>query len=427
MASPTVARNSLQGRTLYLPRMCPIGVELLAAAFRAVGTEARVLPPADPQVYGVAAAFANFDECLPFQITLGSFLSALRKPGSDPAGMALFMLTTSGPCRFGQYAPVMRMALKNLGYPDVPIISSSSSDGYEDISQCGKGLMKVAWLAVIVGDLLRQLLLSVRPLERCRGDADEACRISLDQLTREIERTGVTLRQRRARLKSALEDVRKRFRAIPLQQDRDRLLIGVVGEIFCRMDVFANQELIRRVEEKGGMVWISNASEWLLYTHWLSAQRVSEHRSRFLTRVLAKELGQWYLHHSLHRWQRMFQDDLQRFPEPENLVADILQPAQPYLPAHACIGESMLSVGKAIYMQKHGVCGVLDVSPFGCMHGVLAESQYAAVSRNHERIPIQSIWLDGACQRNEDKLDLFMMLSEEYRSNRRTPLPKAVR
>ena len=42
--------------------------------------------------------------------------------------------------------------------------------------------------------------------------------------------------------------------------------IGVVGEIFCRLNTFSNEDLVRRLEEFGAEVWLSDITEWVWYT-----------------------------------------------------------------------------------------------------------------------------------------------------------------
>jgi predicted nucleotide-binding protein (sugar kinase/HSP70/actin superfamily) len=39
-----------------------------------------------------------------------------------------------------------------------------------------------------------------------------------------------------------------------------------VGEIFCRLHCFSNEDLVRRMEEYEAEAWISNITEWLWYT-----------------------------------------------------------------------------------------------------------------------------------------------------------------
>ena len=66
-----------------------------------------------------------------------------------------------------------------------------------------------------------------------------------------------------AELKAGLRRVKKLFLAIPVKNE-DRPLIGVVGEIFCRLNTFANNELIRHIEAQGGECWLAGVGEWVL-------------------------------------------------------------------------------------------------------------------------------------------------------------------
>jgi predicted nucleotide-binding protein (sugar kinase/HSP70/actin superfamily) len=43
-------------------------------------------------------------------------------------------------------------------------------------------------------------------------------------------------------------------------------LIGTVGEIFCRLNSFSNEDLVRRLEEYEAEAWISDLTEWVWYT-----------------------------------------------------------------------------------------------------------------------------------------------------------------
>ena len=52
----------------------------------------------------------------------------------------------------------------------------------------------------------------------------------------------------------------------------------------------------------------------------------------------------------------------------------ILELAWPYLPTGGALGEMVLSVGKAAYLAKHGADGIIDISPFTCMNGIVSEA-----------------------------------------------------
>ena len=44
-------------------------------------------------------------------------------------------------------------------------------------------------------------------------------------------------------------------------------MIGIVGEIFCRLNTFSNENLVRCLEEYGAEAWLSDIVEWIWYTN----------------------------------------------------------------------------------------------------------------------------------------------------------------
>ena len=111
--------------------MTDCGTETLAAAFRSAGLDAEVLPPPDARTLLLGARHLTGEECLPAKVTLGDYLKVVEAPGFDPRRTAFMMPTTEGPCRFGQYAPLIRKVFNDLGYPEVIIVSPTSGDGYQ--------------------------------------------------------------------------------------------------------------------------------------------------------------------------------------------------------------------------------------------------------------------------------------------------------
>jgi len=61
------------------------------------------------------------------------------------------------------------------------------------------------------------------------------------------------------------------------------------------------------------------------------------------------------------------------------------------LPPEGCLGEMVLSVGKAVYLHGKGADGILDISPFTCMNGIICEAVYPAVSLDHDDLPIRTL------------------------------------
>ena len=397
--------------------MAYAGARLMAAAFRSVGIDATVAPDSDAETLELGGLHASGEECLPHKVTLGDFLKVCRAPGFDPNKTAFFMPTAHGPCRFGQYAPYLKQVLAELGYGDVPVISPASENGYDGIGEHAGELMRTAWMGLVCGDLAQRFLLKTRPYETTAGDADTAFLQSVEDLEQVSARKGLTPKQRLGELLVGVERMRDRFRTIPAWYQKGRPLIGLVGEIFCRLNVFSNDDVARRVEKYGGECWISDIAEWVWYTNWNQETDLLGRRGRFNTDYLALKLKT----RAQHRYERALlapvAEDLVGYEEPHDVV-EILEASRPFLPPEGCLGEMVLSVGKTVYLHGKGADGIIDISPFTCMNGVVCEAVYPSVSAAHGGLPIRNLYFDGVNTNIDRDLEIFLDLARAYQGRK---------
>jgi predicted nucleotide-binding protein (sugar kinase/HSP70/actin superfamily) len=411
----------LLARRLYLPRMTDSGAEALAAALRSVGVDAHVLPPPDVRTLELGARHLTGEECLPAKVTLGDFLKVVETPGFDPNRTAFLMPKTEGPCRLGQYALCIRKVFRELGHPEVQLVSPTDSDGYRELGDLGPDLARTGWRGVVASDILRKLLLRIRPYECTPGDADTAYNISQQELCKTLESPGCRLKEQLARLIDTLVRIRDRFRTIPARYERGRLLIGIQGEIFCRMEEFSNDQLIRRLETCGGEAWLSDTSEWLWYSNSLEEQCL-RHAGRGLSlRMLGAKLRDHIQHADEAALRAPFMEDFLGYEDPED-IDDVLQAGNPYLPQASTSGEMVISAGKVDYFFRKGVDGIIDISPFSCMNGIVSEALYPRQSQEHAGLPIKSFYFDGNGGHTTDDLEIFLELARAYQG--RKPIPR---
>ena len=99
--------ETLIGRKLYFPRLSIDGASALAAVYRSIGVDAQLVPESDAHSIDLARQYTIGEECYPQIITLGSFLKILEGKNFEPSKAAFMMPTTGGPCRFGQYKPLL--------------------------------------------------------------------------------------------------------------------------------------------------------------------------------------------------------------------------------------------------------------------------------------------------------------------------------
>jgi len=395
------------------------GARMMASAFRSVGIDAVPSPDSDATTLELGGLFSSGEECLPHKVTLGDFLKVCRAPGFRPERTAFFMPTAHGPCRFGQYAPYLRKTLAELGYGDVPVVSPSSDNGYDGVGEHAGDLMRTAWMALVVGDLITKFLLKTRPYEKIAGDTDAEFEQGLGAFGRIVEQPGLKPRDRLGRLVTAVERMRDRFRSIPARYEKGRPLIGLVGEIFCRLNSFSNDDTARRIEHYGGECWLSDIAEWVWYTNWSQETAIRGRcgwlNSEFLKFKLKTRVQRKYEHALLEP----VKEDLRGYEEPPD-IRTVLEASRPYLPPEGCLGEMVLSVGKSIYLHGKGVDGIVDISPFTCMNGIICESVYPAVSKDLDDLPIRVCYFDGVNTTLDRDLEIFLDLARAYQ-RRKTP------
>jgi predicted nucleotide-binding protein (sugar kinase/HSP70/actin superfamily) len=89
------------------------------------------------------------------------------------------------------------------------------------------------------------------------------------------------------------------------------------------------------------------------------------------------------------------------------------------LPACGANGEMVVNVGKAVYFARKGLDGVIDISPFTCMNGIVGEAIYPRVSRDHDGIPIRNFYFDGTQSDLERDIGIFVELARAYQKRKK--------
>jgi predicted nucleotide-binding protein (sugar kinase/HSP70/actin superfamily) len=226
----------------------------------------------------------------------------------------------------------------------------------------------------------------------------------------------------RCQLVSLVESMiraRERFRRVSARYDPETPLIGIVGEIFCRLNVFSNEDLIRKLESYGAECCLSHIAEWVAYTN-TEQERKLRLRGRVISLDMLKALLRTHIQNSdEHALVAPFHEDFVGYEEPE--IEEVIKLAWPYLPVGGAQGEMVLSVGMAAYRALHGADGVIDISPFTCMNGIVSEAIYPKLSKDYGGIPIRNFYFDGTQADLDRDLGIYLELARSYREKKPYP------
>jgi predicted nucleotide-binding protein (sugar kinase/HSP70/actin superfamily) len=401
-SSPVKSNGSLRVKKVFLPPMTD-HARALAAAFRACGVGAEVLPESDEETVRIGKEFSSGRECYPLALTTGDMIKATRRPGFDPDRSAFFMPTGKGPCRFGQYHRYHRQVLDRIGMSQVEILSPMQDESlHNDVRALDKDFVLMSWRGALAVDMLQKALWEHRPYEKQKGRTDRVYQAALNAVTAAIEN--------RADLLPVLQQAYEDFIAVEITE-RHKPVIGIVGEIYIRSNRFSNEDVVSQIERLGGEAWVAPISEWLLYVN--ETAKVSAKMNRSWKALLKAYMTERVQRKDEHRFLSGFNGSMRSLHEPS--IEQTLRKAMPYI-HHSFEGEAVLSVGKAIDYINKGVSGIVNVMPFTCMPGTIASAILKRVREDHNNIPVLNIAYEG--QKDSQtitRLEAFMHQARAYR------------
>jgi predicted CoA-substrate-specific enzyme activase len=393
-------------KKIYIPYMCDHSFAV-AAAFKACGVDADVFPESDEETLYWGRKLTSGKECYPCILTTGDMVKLVKDPHFDHSRAAFFMPSGNGPCRFGQYHRFHRLVLDDLGFQHVPIYSPNQDETlYSDLGIMGSQFTRLGWQGIVAVDLLMKKLLETRPYEKEKGRTDQVYQESLKRVCEAILHGDD--------LEEALQKSIEEFNQIEADGLGTKPLIGIVGEIFVRLNRFANENVIHKIEQFGGEAWIAPLTEWILYVNTIAKKRSLKKKS--FSNLLKVFLTDYYQKKDEHHLEKIFKNHLRNFGEPK--TRSIFKKAKPYIDS-SFEGEAILSVGKTIDFAKRGASGIVNIMPFTCMPGTIVSTLLKRYQEENNNIPILNMAYDGQEQTNTlTRLEAFMYQARGFQSRK---------
>ncbi len=219
--------------TILCPQMAPIHFELLESALQSLGYNLHLLRECSEKTVETGLKYVNNDACYPSILTTGQMIEALESGKYDINKTALVMSQTGGGCRATNYIGFIRKALKDAGFPNIPVISFNfvgleKNSGFKITPRMIEKLLK----ALIYGDLLQKLLFDIW-LEKCKK---------------------LTKKSTLFEFKESIYTMVKDFEKIPLDMSTQKPKVGIVGEILIKYHPFGNNFVVDVLEKEGAEV-----------------------------------------------------------------------------------------------------------------------------------------------------------------------------
>ena len=225
--------KNMKDYTIVAPQMSPIHFSLVESVIRSGGYKFDILEHASREDVETGLKYVNNDACYPAIMVIGQLVDAILEGKYDPDHTALAITQTGGMCRATNYFGLIRKALVDAGYPQIPVIAISTQ-GIEDNPgfTATPALLHRAIKALIVGDLLMKCLYRVRPYEVTPGSANKLYE-TWDTIVREtLENHGRSKTARKFIGKGYLpyptlvKEIVKSFDSLPLKDEPRKVRVA---------------------------------------------------------------------------------------------------------------------------------------------------------------------------------------------------------
>ena len=235
--------------TILIPQMAPIHFELLESAVNSCGYNVKLLDKCTQKTVETGLKYVNNDACYPSILTTGQMIEALQSGEYDVNKTALIMSQTGGGCRATNYIGFIRKALKDAGFPQVPVISFNivgmeKNPGFKITIPLMEKLLK----SVVYGDLLQKLLLKNRAYEVNKGETQKVYDAWMEKCKTLVQKSNSK------QFKQSIYDMVNDFEKIELDTSIKKPKVGIVGEILIKYHPFGNNFVIDVLEREGAEV-----------------------------------------------------------------------------------------------------------------------------------------------------------------------------
>ncbi len=404
---------------MLLSNMGRLSSELLAASLRAANITAEAMPLPDIYTLQMARNHMSGKECLPSQLVLGS---ALKYFSSDKYRKdeiyLLFVPTTTGPCRTGQYFVFYENLFKDMRLENVVVVTLDSDNSYNEL---GSHFSKSAWWGLVVADYMKDIETSLRT---CAVDPVTAI-AKYDELWQElIDITETDI----AQVLPALRRIAAEIAKIPLKRRlEDTPKVLVVGEIYVRRDDFAVDEMIRMFSKRGIIAKVSGITEWIYYCDYTRKHDIQKRLgllpwykkpfSEELRDLLGWQIEEMFKH-SVEKRVKKALEITNLIPHTPHDMEHIMDNAEKHFVSDELYSEISISSGVASTAMMEDFSGIVNISPFACLIGRVIEGLITPWSRER-RFPVISVEIDGDILPPNivNKLEIFMLNVLRFRHN----------
>ena len=394
--------------TILVPNMLPMHFKLIGKVMEQVGYHVELLETSGPKIAETGLKYVHNDTCYPAILVIGQFIDALQSGKYDPDRVALILFQTGGGCRASNYIHLLRKALLKAGYGHVPVISLSMA-GLEKHPgfQLTVSLIRKMMYGVLYGDLLMSLVNQTKPYEVEKGAAQALADQWTNRLAREMTGGQDNYPQVKANYRRMLDD----FAALPMER-AEKVMVGVVGEIFVKYSPLGNNHLEQFLVDEGAEVVIPGLLDFCLYCVY---NNMLDHK------LYGMQRGAQFAYRLAYRYLIAKERDMiesirahGRFTPP-TLFTHTIDLVQGTIGMGVKMGEGWLLTAEMLELADRGVRNIVCTQPFGCLpNHICGKGMMKPIKAKDPHINIVAIDYDAGATRVNQENRLKLMLANAH-------------
>ena len=346
---------------IIVPYFTPFLSPLIPALMRTEGYDVVNLPMSDAESGDWGLKYANNEVCYPATLIVGDIIKALKSGKYDLNHTAVAMTQTGGQCRASNYVALIKKALVNAGFGQVPVVSLTFGGDLENL-QPGFHvnwirILPPAFAAILFSDCIAKFYYAsvVRELE-----PGQALRLKDYYLEKAAD---LIVRHRASDLYPLISEAASDFNAICREEERPR--VGIVGEIFLKFNPFAQHRVTDWLVQEGIEAMPPVMADFFLQSFvnskaWqrahLEPQSWTAPMVGWLYKVVRRQIRKVNRLASGFRYFTPFCD-----------IFEEAAHAQQVITLNAQFGEGWLLPAEILSYAREGVRDVVSLQPFGCI------------------------------------------------------------
>jgi activator of 2-hydroxyglutaryl-CoA dehydratase/predicted nucleotide-binding protein (sugar kinase/HSP70/actin superfamily) len=349
-------------RKILAPHFTDYLSPLIPAVFKLAGYDMEILPKSNLLSAETGLTYANNEVCYPATLIAGDLVKALQSGKYDPGRTAVAITQTGGQCRATNYLTLIKNAMTEAGFPQVPVLSVSFGESQGN-NQPGFRMnwwkiLPISVVTILFSDCLSKFFHASVIREKRPGDA---LRLQNKYLMLAYARI---LKNDVKGIMHLISEAAMEYN-LAVTHTEEFHKVGIVGEIYLKFNSFASKNVVQWLMDQGIEVAPPTLTNFFMQSFVNRKVMMEEHLMKShipgfimdkIYRIISRRIHQMNEAASAFRYFTPLTDIFEEAENGREIVSLVAQ-----------FGEGWLLPAEVVSFARQGINNVLSLQPFGCI------------------------------------------------------------